>query len=120
MGVRQRNRQEMGRERDSHVAKPHSKLQPQRQIQLVCVWVCVCARVCVCTCASQSFLEKRSQWDVTVILYIEYIYTYMASQGALVVKNLPANARDVGDEGRSLGWEDPLEEDMAIHSSVLA
>ena len=85
-----------------------------------CVCVCVCARVCVCTCASQSFLEKRSQWDVTVILYIEYIYTYMASQGALVVKNLPANARDVGDEGRSLGWEDPLEEDMAIHSSVLA
>jgi len=36
---------------------------------------------------------------------------------ALVVKNLPANA---GDQIRSLGWDNPLEEDMATHSSVLA
>ena len=42
-----------------------------------------------------------------------------ASKVALVVKNPPANAGDVGDEG-FLGWEDPLEEDMATHSSVLA
>ena len=36
-----------------------------------------------------------------------------------MVKNLPAN---VGDKrcGRSLGWEDPLEEGMATHSSILA
>ena len=39
------------------------------------------------------------------------------SQVALVVKNLPANA---GDQIRSLGWDNPLEEDMATHSSVLA
>ena len=39
------------------------------------------------------------------------------SQVALVVKNLPANA---GDAGSSLGPEDPLEEGMAIHSSILA
>ena len=31
-----------------------------------------------------------------------------------MVKDLPANAGDV----RSLGWEDPLEEGMAIHSSI--
>ena len=43
-----------------------------------------------------------------------------ASQVALVVKNLPANARDARDTGRSLGWEDPLEEEMAPHSSILA
>ena len=32
-------------------------------------------------------------------------------QAALVVKNLPASAGDVEDEGssQSLGWEDPLE-----------
>ena len=36
-----------------------------------------------------------------------------ASQAVLVVKNPPANAG-------SLGWEDPLEEEMAIHSSILA
>ena len=34
-----------------------------------------------------------------------------------VVKNPPANAREVV---RSLGREDPLEEEMATHSSVLA
>ena len=41
------------------------------------------------------------------------------SQEALVVKNSPANAGDVRDTG-SLGWEDPLEEEMAAHSSILA
>ena len=38
----------------------------------------------------------------------------------LVVKNLPANAGDIRDVGLILGLEDPLEEDMATHSSILA
>ena len=38
----------------------------------------------------------------------------------LVVKNLPANAGDIRDAIRSLGWEDTLEKEMAIHSSILA
>ena len=33
-----------------------------------------------------------------------------------MVKNLPANARDMG----SLSQEDPLEKEIATHSSVLA
>ena len=37
--------------------------------------------------------------------------------GGSVIKNLPANA---GDEGSSLGQEDPLEKEMATHSSILA
>ena len=37
--------------------------------------------------------------------------------GGSVVKNLPA----IQETGvRSLGWEDPLEKEMATHSSVLA
>ena len=36
----------------------------------------------------------------------------------LVVKNPPANAGDIRDG--SLGWEDPLEEGLATHSSILA
>ena len=36
-----------------------------------------------------------------------------------MVKNLPANARDVM-QVQSLGREDPLEEEMATHSSILA
>ena len=37
-----------------------------------------------------------------------------------MVKNPPVNARDARDAGSILGWEDPLEESMATHSSVLA
>ena len=41
-------------------------------------------------------------------------------QGALVAKNLPANAKDAGDWVHSLGGEDLLEEEMTTHSSILA
>ena len=37
-----------------------------------------------------------------------------------MVKNLPANAGAVRDAVQFLGREDPLEEDMATHSSILA
>ena len=37
-----------------------------------------------------------------------------------MVKNNPANAGDIGDWVRSLGGEDPLEEGVATHSSILA
>ena len=46
-----------------------------------------------------------------------------ASQVALVVKNLPASAGDIRDTGtqvQSLGGEDPLEKEMAAHSSILS
>ena len=36
-----------------------------------------------------------------------------------MVKNLPANAGDVEMQVQSLGREDPLEEGMATHSSIL-
>ena len=42
-----------------------------------------------------------------------------ASQVTLVVKNPPANAGDLKRHGFD-PWEDPLEEGMAVHSSVLA
>ena len=39
---------------------------------------------------------------------------------ALVIKNPPGNSGDVRDLGSIPGWEDPLEEGTATHSSVLA
>ena len=36
-----------------------------------------------------------------------------------MVENLPANARDAGDMGSVLGGENPLEKEMATHSSIL-
>ena len=37
-----------------------------------------------------------------------------------MVKNPPVNARDIRDAIGSLDREDPLEEEMATHSSILA
>ena len=37
-----------------------------------------------------------------------------------MVKNPPTNSGDVGDAGLILGWEDPLEKEMATHFSILA
>ena len=42
------------------------------------------------------------------------------SQGALVVKNLTANAGSKATKVQSLGQEDLLEEGMATHSRILA
>ena len=43
-----------------------------------------------------------------------------ASQVTLVVKNLPANARDIRDADLILGWEGPMEEEVATHSRIIA
>ena len=49
-------------------------------------------------------------------IYFKFLsYEVMLSSGA-VVKDSPANA---GDVVWSLGWADPLEKEMAAHSSVL-
>ena len=50
----------------------------------------------------------------------EGIYIYMGFPGGLVVKNSPAKAGDLRDAGSISGQEDPLEEGMATHSSMLA
>ena len=52
------------------------------------------------------------------VFLIWSIVEIWASLVAQLVKNLPA--MQVMDLGQSLGWEDPLEKGMAIHSSILA
>ena len=47
-------------------------------------------------------------------------YSYRGSLGGAIVKNPPANAGDAGVVGSISGWEDPLEKEMATHSSILA
>ena len=59
------------------------------------------------TAISKQFVSlSRSLWVSQVVL--------------VVVKNLWANAGEKTDVVQSLGWEDPLEEDMATHSRILA
>ena len=43
--------------------------------------------------------------------------SHLGFPGGSVVSNLPAKQETWV---RSLGWEDPLEEEMATHSSILA
>ena len=55
---------------------------------------------------------KSSLWAIPVIKG--------SFPGGTVVKNPPANAGDKRDSGSIVGWEVPLEEEMATHSSILA
>ena len=48
------------------------------------------------------------------------VSTYKDSPSGLVVKNLPEMQEPQETQVQSLGWEDPLEEGMATHSSILA
>ena len=61
------------------------------------------------------FVGKKS---ITELSHLNLINR--ASQVALMLKNLPADAGDVRDLGLIPGQEDPLEEGMATHSSILA
>ena len=51
-----------------------------------------------------------------IILGICYAYV-LGFPGGSVVKNLPVNA---GDTSSTPGSEDPLEEEMTTHSSIIA
>ena len=54
-------------------------------------------------------------YNKVIVLYI-YIYSF---PGGSVVKNPPAVQESQEMRVRSLGWEDPLEEGMEAHSSIL-
>ena len=51
------------------------------------------------------------------LIYLEEVSTYMTSLVAQTVKHL-STMRET--QVRALGWEDPLEKEMAIHSSTIA
>ena len=53
--------------------------------------------------------------------FTEFMFyiSYGASIGS-VGKESAYDARDTGDMGAILGWEDPLEGEMATHSSIFA
>ena len=80
---------------------------------------CVCINTCLQT---QSFQLEKSlirSYDFYSVLYswvyiYIYIYTYMVAQ---MVKNLPAMWET---QVWSLSQDEPLEKEMAAHSSILA
>ena len=64
------------------------------------------------SCVNTTLPPKRS--------ILNCMHLKWAFQVALVVKNPPAKAGDSEDESHLWVGEDPLEEGMAAHSSVLA
>ena len=48
------------------------------------------------------------------------LYGVLASPVSQWVKNLPTMQKTQETQVRSLGWEDPLKEEMATHSNILA
>ena len=61
--------------------------------------------------------EREKKTSYLLSLIIRALIPLWGFSGGSVVKNMPANA---GDLGSILGWEDPLEREMATHSSTLA
>ena len=61
---------------------------------------------------ANTTLNEQQAEDSTLVLY-----TCQASLGAQMVKHLPTMRET---QVRFLGWEDPLEKEMATHSNTLA
>ena len=65
----------------------------------------------------KSLLQHHSS-EASILLhsafFIAQLWAFLVAQG---LKNLPAMQET---QDRSLGWEDPLEKEMATHSSILA
>ena len=49
-----------------------------------------------------------------------HYHSHRGFPDSAVIKNPPANAEDTRDAGSVPGLEDPLEKEMATHSSILA
>ena len=64
--------------------------------------------------------SARNCSNYFIITFKGLLFVKWVSQVSLMVKNPPASIRDKETQVRSLGGEDPLDEGMATHSSVLA
>jgi hypothetical protein len=62
-----------------------------------------------------GLLGSHCMWILLNFIFI--FYDFMAFLVAQSVKNLPATQEI---QVQFLGWEDPLEDEMATHSSILA
>ena len=68
---------------------------------------------------SLPYISNALIWSSNALIwsYLAIAIWWVDFPGGAVVKNPPANA---GDTGSILGQEDPLEEEMLAHSSILA
>ena len=97
----------MGTWWDHHVYWPFPHLKPQ----------------CDCSIWGLTVCPGDRDWPLSVWLaelFMTFLWFYWGFPGGTSGKELPANAGDIKMLVQSLGQEDPLEEGMATHSSILA
>ena len=91
----------------------HPCLSASAGVSNICTQCCLLGFVCNCWLTPDSCSNK----SVSLESEDKNIWTWAPSLVAQRLKHLPAmNETQV----RSLGWEDPLEKEMATHSSILA
>ena len=84
----------------------------------VYVCVCVCVQVCTCVPMYTCYFRRCGQGSLVEEMTFELRYDWQWDfPDGSVVKSLPANA---GEWVLSLGLEDSLEKEIAIHSSIPA
>ena len=94
----------------------HFKL-PKPLREQTALWTQNCTWMCTFHSLSWISLYLLSFWPID----LASAWRMRFAQVVLVVKNPSANAGDIKDPWVwSLGQEDPLEEEMATHSSILA
>ena len=69
---------------------------------------------------TESDMTEATQQHIYIYIYIKYIYNMGGLPCWLRGEKSACIAEDTGDVGSIPGWEEPLEEEMATHSSILA
>ena len=68
----------------------------------------------ICHCVSlEAVMTMDMSLDIMMIVYTSGLLWWLSGTESVCQGLIPRF-------GRSLGWEDPLEEEMATHSSILA
>ena len=65
----------------------------------------------------KNMIREQVRTDIQSLLYLKFRYFSEASLVTPMVKNPPGTQET---QVQSLGWEEPLENGMATHSSILA
>ena len=69
---------------------------------------------------SVNGIEKKKKKNLRIRIRLTVALSIKRYPWWLMVKNPPANGGTIGDVSSIPGWEDPLEEETATHSSILA